>query len=127
MHQHYPSAWNFYINSPDVKKVLWLQYEGVGSCPNCGGSGVVSVFLATAGPFDSPGSSNYVSKWFDGKWWCAPSFDSKKPDESLHFGTFSADCPDCRGEHAPGHGVYVPMPDEVRLALNAVLDRKRVR
>jgi hypothetical protein len=127
MTQHYPRAWDFYIQSPDVKKVLWLQGEGNGSCPNCGGSGLVGIFLATAGPFDTPGSSAYVSKWFDGKWWCAPAFDPKKVDEVMHFGTFSAPCPDCRGENAPGHDVYVPMPDDVRQAFKQAMDRKRVR
>jgi hypothetical protein len=76
---------------PRVKKAFYLEYEKQpGECENCGGMGVMSLFLATNGPFREPSGGKFVCKWHDGWWWSAPSGD-------LHFGTVSAPCPVCHG------------------------------
>lgn len=78
--------------SLQVKLALILENEHTpGGCENCGGTGYIAIFLATNGPFESPGApGKYVSKWHNGAWWCAPSGD-------VNFGTCHATCPVCGG------------------------------
>lgn len=95
---------------PRVKVALLLEYKAdPDGCSNCGGMGFISMFLATNGPFDGPGSGKQVSKYHNGKWWCAPS-------GSMEFGTISATCPVCAGIKDIGrNAVYVPGPQFRRL------------
>ena len=57
-------------------------------CRNCGGMGILILFVATDGPFNSPASpyrsDGKVSKWYDGKWWVGESH--------------SFTCPECGGD-----------------------------
>jgi len=57
-------------------------------CENCGGMGVLILFIADEGPYSFPGAPyrgyGKTSKWYDGKWWLGNSN--------------SFTCPDCKGE-----------------------------
>jgi len=57
-------------------------------CKNCGGMGMLFLFVATDGPFLTPASpyrgDGKVSKWYGGKWWAG--------------NTHSFTCPECQGE-----------------------------
>lgn len=98
----------FLAKNPDVKKALILEFEPLpNSCENCGGSGVISMFLANTGPFEVPGSYKYVSKWHDGKWWCAPAYDMADAEQTMKFGTVTAICPVCKGERETAKGPSV--------------------
>jgi hypothetical protein len=45
----------FALRSPETKKAWISEFEKMpGACPNCGGSGIVAAFIATAGPFPTP-------------------------------------------------------------------------
>lgn len=121
MSKVFPDTLKRIMFAAGVKQAFLLEPTDThGSCDNCGGVGYISFFLATMGPFDEPGVGKVISKWHDGKWWCAPSGD-------LHFGTVAELCPVCGGNTPKVRPVYVPMPDDVRDALNAVLNRKRIR
>lgn len=91
-----PANLVFKAKSPDVKMALILEFPiESGGCENCGGTGFIALFLATNGPFESPGTlGKFVSKFHDGKWWCAPSGNAD-------FGTVSAPCPVCGGIKQP--------------------------
>jgi hypothetical protein len=110
--------------SPDVKLALFLEYErDPRLCENCGGVGFLSMFLATNGPFDSPGSSKYVSKFHNGKWWCAPAFEGENSTETMKYGTVSAPCPVCKGVKPNSDAPYVPMPDYLRSSMKMLSKR----
>ena len=115
---------------PRVKKAFYLEYEKVdGECEECGGMGIVSLFLATMGPFDEPGGGNLISRLYDGKWWCAPGFIDPQKDKdktNLRFGVVSAPCPKCRGIKKGGKPVYVPMPQKCREQFNKFMSKKRI-
>lgn len=120
MNKHFPDILRRAMAGPQVKQVFLLDYEGDGSCDNCGGSGEISFFIATMGPFAEPAAGKFISKFHDGKWWCAPSGD-------LHFGTVSAPCPDCKDRPNRKRPIYVPMPDYVRVAHEAAMARLRIK
>ena len=118
--QPFPAVIVRMASDPRVKKALYLEYDKIpGECENCGGMGVISLFLATLGPLDAPAGGKFTSKWHDDKWWAAPS-------PSMQFGTVSAPCPVCHGIKKGGKPVYVPMPDEIRGALNKILGKMRI-
>jgi hypothetical protein len=98
----------FLAKNPDVKLCLILDFEPLPeSCENCGGSGVISMFLANAGPFETPMSSKYVSKFHNGKWWTAPAYDITDAEQTMKFGTVTAVCPVCKGERETSKGPVV--------------------
>lgn len=90
---HYTQEMKMKATDPLVKRVFVIEHrpEGLNDCLNCGGTGFLYLFLATEGPYQTPGAAySKVSKWFDGAWWCAPSNDN-------NYGTVSFKCPDCHG------------------------------
>jgi len=124
MDKHFPKVLQMMATNPQIKKYFLLEYpQEQEACPNCGGVGFISFFLATSGPFDEPagpgGKHPLVSKWHDGKWWCAPSGD-------LHFGTISSACPDCSGKPKP-RPVYVHPPEDMRAQVHASLAKIEAR
>ena len=130
MSKTFPQQLMMMARNPQVKKAILLEYpQEPGQCENCGGIGFISYFLATMGPFDSPGSGSLVSKFHDGKWWCAPGFIEPSRDKNktnMKFGTVSDTCPICHGLRSSSHPVYVPMPEELSRKIKAVMAAKRI-
>lgn len=79
------------MKSLSVKAVFIgvLESPNPTDCRNCGGAGVMSMFLATEGPYNSPAApySGKSSHWYDGKWWVG--------------NTITAPCPVCEKEIPP--------------------------
>ncbi len=86
--KNFPRLMKDAASMPGVKKAFLLDFDGTnnGGCDNCGGMGYLYLFIATEGPFQSPGApyrEDKSSHWYDGKWW---------------IGTSSAFmCPNCHG------------------------------
>ena len=62
-------TWQYYIKAPTTKKALFTMVEPIHprDCKNCGGIGVMYLFIANGGPFiNVPGG---IAKFADGKWW----------------------------------------------------------
>ena len=116
MDKVFPQKLQQMAKDPMVKKAFLLEYpQQSGACLNCGGMGFISYFLATMGPFDEPGSGHMVSKYHDGKWWCAPGFVEPAKDDkrtNMRYGTVSDTCPVCHGIRKQS-GPYVHPPEEL--------------
>jgi hypothetical protein len=127
----YPDRLLMLARNPKVKKAIALEYaQEHGQCENCGGIGFMSFFLATMGPFDEPGQGRLVSKFHDGKWWCAPGFIEPAKDAektNMRFGTVSVTCSVCHGQRKFVTGNYVPMPDHVRVAMAKLATKMAVK
>lgn len=80
----------FALKAPEVKRA-WVSENASPNpkdCQNCGGQGYLYLFLATGGPFNSPGSGKgLTSKCHDGKWWIGK--------------TMSFECPSCAKTRPP--------------------------
>jgi len=126
----YTAKLNQLTKNPQVKKIIDLEYiHECGQCENCGGLGIISIFLANMGPFTEVGAGHLISKWCDGKWWCAPGFVEPGKDANktnFKFGTVSDTCPVCHGQRRISAGAYVPMPQECRDRLNSVCDKMKM-
>lgn len=80
----------FAIKSPDVKNAWVSENKSPNpeDCKNCGGAGYLYLFLATGGPFGTPGiGKGTVSKFYNGKWWIGK--------------TMSFVCPECVKSRPP--------------------------
>lgn len=126
-----PDRLQVLARNPKVKLTMILEYpQEAGQCTNCGGCGYISFFLATMGPFDTPGQGRVVSKFHNGKWWSAPSYiDPAKDDEKTNgrFGTVSAPCPVCKGIRQAANNPYVLPPEEMRRRIKAVVAKNSVK
>lgn len=131
MSKTFPDRLIMLARNPKVKKAVILEYaQEPGQCSNCGGIGFMSFFLATLGPLDSPAEGRFLSKFHDGKWWCAPAYiepakDSEKTN--MRFGTVSVVCPVCKGIRKIITPVYIPMPEEVRIKIAQVKAKMAVK
>lgn len=131
MDKTYPDRLMTLARNPKVKKAIILEYEHeAGQCENCGGIGFMSFFLATMGPLDSPAGGYFVSKFHDGKWWCAPSYKDPAKDAektNMRFGTVSVSCPVCHGVRKIVNQKYIPMPDSVRTEISRIGSKWRMK
>jgi hypothetical protein len=79
-----------YLKAPGVKKA-WIsenQSPNPNDCQSCGGASYIYIFVATGGPFNTPGCGPHIiSKWHDGKFWVGQ--------------TYAITCPTCAGKIAP--------------------------
>jgi hypothetical protein len=73
-----PKSWDFYLKDSLTKRAWESDNKPASSndCENCGGLGIVSMFVATGGPLHSPAPSGIgsaerpiVSHWDNGVWW----------------------------------------------------------
>jgi len=88
MDRHFPSEFKFLATQEAVKACFVSEVQGLpGDCPNCGGVGVLAIFLATEGPYQAPTapyrSDKKTSHFHDGAWWVGK--------------TSCFPCPDCKG------------------------------
>ena len=89
MDKHFPYEMKLLIKQDTVKAAFLSNIESKlpNDCQNCGGFGVLVVFIATEGPYQSPAApyraDNKTSHWHDDKWWVGSSY--------------SFPCPDCAG------------------------------
>ena len=86
----FQSTLRTYTKAPGVKKA-WISENtspNPSDCQACGGSAYIYIFVATGGPFNTPGSGpKIISHWYDGKWWIGQ--------------TYAIPCPTCTGKNAP--------------------------
>ena len=73
----------------DVKKYFVSDIQKVGphDCENCGGAGVMGLFLCKKGPYSTPSFPGEFTNHFDnsiGKWWAGQ--------------TYTFPCPVCLGQ-----------------------------
>ena len=104
----FPSELKFYLKGAGVKAAWMSENKPISprDCPNCGGLGVMSVFVATDGPYESPanpyaGSTEapQSSHWDNGKWWIGEAH--------------TANCPVCHGvRHVEGQELVRPVEDK---------------
>lgn len=89
MDKHFPYDMKLLMTQPTVKAafVSDIKPKLPDDCGNCGGFGVLCVFIATEGPYRTPAApyrgDNKTSHWHDNKWWVGQ--------------TYSFPCPDCNG------------------------------
>ncbi len=89
MDKHFPYDMKLLMNQDTVKAafVSDITSKLPNDCKNCGGFGVLVVFIATEGPYNTPAApyrgDNKTSHWHDNKWWVGSSY--------------SFPCPDCKG------------------------------
>jgi hypothetical protein len=72
--------------APTAKAVFFSMNETSNpkDCKNCGGLGVIYLFVASGGPFtEVPRGENIIAHWSDDKWWAG-----------INEGSI---CPDCNG------------------------------
>lgn len=84
MSKRFPQELQNLWRQPGIKAAFISENEPLleEDCPNCGGLGLFSTFIATNGPFNNP-SAKGVNHFADGKWWVGQ--------------TFTAPCPVCGG------------------------------
>lgn len=81
----YPTLFKQMWGEKDVKAAFVSENAQLqpSDCPNCGGSGRMTTFIAKEGPFNTPGGIG-ISKYANGKWWVGQHF--------------TALCPICQGD-----------------------------
>ena len=104
----YPQEFKALAKNLDVKKtfVSDIQHTNPRDCENCGGAEVMSIFLATKGPFQSPGAPNNrdeTSHWdstvgMKGGWWVGK--------------TYTFPCPVCFGVKRVEPAIVDQMPTQ---------------
>lgn len=79
-----PKELQLMMKNADTKKAFIYEVPKTNpnACENCGGAGTVHVFIAVAGPFQSPPGLGKVGH-YDNGWW--------------QGNMFSSTCPDCNG------------------------------
>ena len=88
--RNFPPEMQFMLKDPNTKRA-WISENKSplpDDCPNCGGAGYLYLFVATAGPFKTPGQGvGVISHWYDGGWWIG--------------GTYAFKCPACAATQSP--------------------------
>lgn len=82
----FPDNFKVFLSDRLLKGAFFSKIEGrhPRDCKNCGGIGVIYIFLATGGPFNNPPTgANIVAHFAEGKWWAG------KNEGGI--------CPDCKG------------------------------
>jgi len=112
MKKQFPKEFAKLWSVPGVKAVFVSDITPINpfDCENCGGAGVMAIFIAKKGPFQAPGSpysaNNETSHWDQsaiggrGGWWVGE--------------TFTATCPTCNGQQKPITVKQFPVGDAMR-------------
>src|SRR5512139_1730329 len=83
---NFPTEFKRHLANPTLRGAFFSQIEGrhPRDCKNCGGIGVIYLFLATGGPFNNPPhGKDIIAKSVNGKWWAGTNEGGI--------------CPDCKG------------------------------
>lgn len=112
----FPKDFIFRMKDPVTKAafISEIQSPNPNDCENCGGAGTMHIFIATAGPFQSPPGAGKVGHWGMGQkkegWW--------------EGNTFGGVCPVCEGlgkKHTESR--EIPIPPEVSRQIEAIEER----
>lgn len=115
----YPTNFPFYFKDPSTKRAWISENKPIAptDCENCGGLGMLSMFVATDGPFDTPPNpylgppeEPLVSHWAEGRWWLGHALTGV--------------CPTCHGVKAASDGVAGAAPDRVLAPAEVALAKK---
>jgi len=104
--RQFPKIFKELWKAPDTRASFVSEIAPLNphDCENCGGVGSLYTFIATKGPFNSPGMMTEVSHWHNDKWWVGKHH--------------SAPCPVCQGTGNNGNqgkaGKLYPVGDKVR-------------
>ena len=116
MSVNFPKEFTQHLAKPNLKGAFFSMPEPGGhhprDCKNCGGVGVMYLFLATGGPFNNPPQGKgIIAKWANGKWWAGTNEGGI--------------CPDCKGTGVtPG---FVEPPASMRaITMPKMVTREKV-
>ena len=116
-----PAAITSALRNPSTKKAWISDYPSTGTeaCQNCGGSGVITAFIATEGPYDQPAGPYLIR---DGARLTSKTDIINKQVKYWVGKTISLPCPDCQNKMAPTSNAPVHTSWNGSKQLSAKLD-----